>query len=235
MAFSISGIGSMLIGWLLNPLIWLLIIFVLVVIIWGFLLIRKKRKLIYECLELVDYGGAVGKAGKFGFNIIPCGWFGKKKFLGGLWDSGEEQMETKDKDIIYEFSTEDFQEINGKRGVVCYRDPINQNILVPVSKAQVVNKELLAEIAPAEFRDVALSIIEDADKETSDWKEKLMQFIMWGLVVIFSLVAIIVVAQMVKHGQEEASKLIISAGETCLKNAKEVCSEIMAAAASNVP
>lgn len=228
MAFNIAGIGGQLVSWLLNPLIWLVIIFVLVGITWGFLIIRRKRKLIYQCIELVDYGTS-----KHGFNVIKCGWFGKKKWLRGLWDTGEEQMETQDKDIIYEFSTEDFQEINGKRGVICFRDPVNQNILVPISKTEVTNKELLAEIAPAEFRDVALSIIEDADKETSDWKEKLVQFVMWGLVVVFSLVSIIVIAQMVKNGQQEASNLIVEAGKTCLQNAKEVCSQI--AAGSTAP
>lgn len=228
MAFDIGGAGGLLIGWLLNPLIWLVIIFLVLGFTWGVLIIRRRRKMLYQALELVDYG----KGGKYGFNVVPCGWVGKKKALRGLWDGGEEQMETKDGDIIYEFSTEDFQEINGKRGVVCFRDPVNQNILVPISRVQVINKELLAEIAPAEYRDVALGIIEDADKETADWKEKLIQFVMWGLVVVFSLVSIIVVAQMVKNGQTEASKLILEAGQTCLTNAREICSQIGAASSA---
>jgi|TARA_Y100000310_G_C20577524_1_gene761189 hypothetical protein len=224
----IGEVGGMLLGWLLNPLIWLLIIGLVFGATFGILLIRKKRKLIYECIELVDYGSS-----KFGFNSIKCGYFGKKKILRGLWDSGEEQLETKDGEVIYDFSTEDFQEVNGKRGVIAFRDPINQNILVPISKTTVKNKELLAEIAPAEFRDVALDIIRDADVETKDWKEKIIQFVMWGIVVIFSLVSIIVIAQMVKNGQTEASKLILEAGKTCLENAREVCSEI--AASSGAP
>ena len=119
MAADLGGVGGMLLQWLLNPLIWLVIIFLIVAVTFGFLAIRKRRKLIYQCLELVDYGN-----GKHGFNMIKCGWFGKKKMLGGLWDRGEEQMETQDKDVIYEFSTEDFQEINGKRGIICFRDPV---------------------------------------------------------------------------------------------------------------
>lgn len=232
MAFDVANIGGLIIGWLLNPLIWILIVFFVVAFTWGILLIRRRRKLIYNCAEIVTYSE---DGEKFGINIIKCGWFGKKKWLKGLWDTGEEQIETKDKDIVYEFSTEDFQEINGKRGVVCYRDPINQNILVPISKATIVNKEFLGAIAPADFRDVALSIIEDADRETADWKDKIIQFVMWGLVVVFSLVSIIVVAQMVKNGQTEASKLIVEAGQTCLQNAKEVCSQIATSAASNAP
>lgn len=230
MAFNFGDIGGLITSWILNPLIWLVIIFVFVGFIWGFLLIRKKRKLIYECLELVNHGSE-----KFSFNLMKCGWFGKKKFLKGIWDYGEEQMETKDKDIIYDFSTEDFQEINGKRGVICFRDPINQNILVPINKCKVINDELLAEIAPANFRDVALGIIQDVDRETADWKEKLIQWIILGGIIIFALVAIIVITQMVKNGQKEAANLIVQAGETCLKNAKEVCQNLATSAASTAP
>jgi len=235
--FSLGGAGSMLIGWLLNPLIWIVIVGVLVAVTFGFLALRKKRKLIYDCIEIVNYGSE-----KAGYNVIKCGYFGRKKMLKGLWDSGEERLETKDGDVIYEFSTEDFQEVNGKRGVIAYRDPVNQNILVPISKSKVIAyrddkkitaAELLGEIAPAEFRDVALDIIKDADKETSDWKERMIQFVMWGLIIVFSLVSIIVIAQMVKHGQTEANDLILEAGKTCLEGAKQVCSEI--AAGSGAP
>jgi len=230
MALDLGGIGGLLQSWIINPLLWLVIIFVFVGATWGFLLIRRKRKLIYECLEIVNHGSR-----KFSFNLLKCGWFGKKKFLRNLWDSGEEQMETKDGEIVYDFSTEDFQEINGKRGVICFRDPINQNILVPIGKCTVVNEELLAEIAPANFRDVAMDIIKDASKETSDWKERIIQYLIIGGVIIFALVSIIVIAQMVKKGQTEAADLIIQAGETCLKNAKDICSQIANPAAAGVP
>lgn len=235
-----DGAGSLLISWVLNPLIWLVIIIVVLILTFGMLKIRKRRKLLYNCIEVVDYGKTdLGDdeddivLGKCGFNNIKCGWFGKKKLLNGLWDYGNEQLETKDGDIIEKFSTEHFQEIDGKRGIVVYRDPVNQNILVPIKKMGVFNKHLLAEIAPAEYRDTAVRIIEDADKETSDWKEKLMQFVAWGLVVIFSLISIIVITQMVKNGQTEASELILEAGRTCLENAKDVCSQF--AQASNAP
>lgn len=239
MAFDIAGIGGLVAGWFINPLIWLLIVGVLVFFTIGVLVIRKRRKLIYECLEVVDYND-----GKYGFNLMKCGYFGKKKMFRRLWDSGEEQMETKDGEVIYYFSTEDFQEINGKRGVVCFRDPVNQNILVPISKIKVIARrngkeisaaELLAEIAPAEFREVAVDIIKDVDRETKDWKERIIQFVLWGLVVVFSLVSIIVIAQMVKNGQDKAANLILEAGKTCLSNCKEICTEIANPSAAGVP
>ena len=230
MAIDFSGASGLLLDWLLSPVIWLVIIFVVLICTFGFLKIRKRRKLTYPCLELVNLG-----YGKSGFNTFRCGWFGSTKWLRGLWDFGEEQMETQDGDIIHDFSTEDFQEINGKRGVVCYRDPINPNVLVPVNQVEMKNGELLAEIAPANFRDVALGIIKDADKETADYTEKIIQWVIFGTIIIFALVSVIVITQMVKQGQAEASNLILQAGETCLSAAKEVCSQIANSASGNAP
>jgi len=220
MAFDLSSIGSSISGWIISPLIWIMILFVFITLTFGIMIIRKRRKLIYTCIEIVDHG-----TGKVNFNELRCGWFGKKKFLG-VWDYGEEQLETKTGEIIYDFSTEDFHEFNGKRCVFAFRDPINQNILVPISKVLIKNRELLNEIAPANFRDVAIEIIRDVKQETSDWKEKMIQYVIFGVVIIFALVSIILIVQMVKSGQDKASKLILDAGDLCLQSAKSVCSEI---------
>lgn len=225
-----SPITSLIFDWLLSPFIWFALVLVFLIGTFGILWIRRRRKLIYELLELVDYGN-----GKSGFNLIKGGYFGKNKILRGWFDYGEDQMETIDGEPILNFSTEDFQEINGKRGVVVARDPVNQEILVPISKVRIKNQELLAEIAPAEYRDAALEIIKDADRETSDYTKQIIQWILIGATIIFALVSIIVIAQMVKNGQKEAANLIVQAGDTCLKNAKEVCSNLMTAAKSSAP
>jgi len=216
-----SSASGLLLSWLLSPVVWLVIIFLMIGCTFGVLKIRKRRKLIYPLLEIVDIGG-----GKSGFNLFKCGWFGKRKHFKGLWDSGEERMESRDGEVIHDFSSEDYQEINGKRGVVVFRDPVNSGVLVPINKANCINAELLTEIAPANFRDVALDIIKDADKETADYTEKLIQWLIFGTIIIFAMVSVIVITQMVKSGQKEASDLIIKAGEICLSNAREVCSQI---------
>lgn len=217
----ISPVTSLLMDWLLSPLLWFVLIFAFIAATFGFLWIRKRRKLIYDVLEVVLYKGQ-----KAGFNLLKAGWFGKKKALKRWWDYGEEQVETRDGEKILNFSTEDFQEINGKRGIVVMRDPVNPDVLVPISSVSVSNGHLLAEIAPAEYRDAALDIINDADKETKDWTKQLVQWVLLGMLIVASLVSIIVIAQMVKNGQEEASKLILEAGKTCLDNAKEICQTI---------
>lgn len=226
----ISGATQLLFDWLLSPFIWFALIFVFIAATFGFLWIRKKRKLIYEILEVVDYD-----YGKTGFNLIKGGWFGKKKALKSWYDYGEEQIETQDGDVVLNFSTEDFQEINGKRGIVVARDPVNPDVLAPINKVGIKGKEMLAEIAPAEYRDAALRIIDQADRETSDWTKQVVQWVLIGGTIIFALVAIIVIAQMVKHGQTEAANLIVEAGETCLKNAKEVCQQIATSTAGGSP
>lgn len=217
----LSGTTGMIFDWLLSPFIWFALIFVFIAGTFGLLWVRKKRKLIYDILELVYYDN-----GKAGFNLMRGGWFGKKKALRGGVDYGEEQVETQDGEVILNFSTEDFQEINGKRGIVCVRDPVNPDILAPINKVNIKGSEMLAEIAPAEYRDAALRIIDEADRETTDWTKQVIQWVLLAGTVIFALVSIIVIAQMVKHGQTEAADLIVEAGETCLKNAKEVCQSL---------
>ena len=105
-------------------------------------------------------------------------------------------------------------------------------MLFPISKLKVHNKELLADIPPADFIDTAIDIIKDATKETSDFRDKLLQFAGWALVVVFSLIAIIFVVRMVQQGQKDASDLIVKAGEVCLTNAKEVCTQVCSAVKS---
>jgi hypothetical protein len=225
-----SATTQLLFDWLLSPFIWFALIFVFIAATFGFLWIRKKRKLVYEIIEIVDYD-----YGKTGFNLIKGGWFGKKKALKNWFDYGDERIETQDGDIIQDFSTEDFQEINGKRGIIVARDPVNPEILVPISKVRINGKEMLNEIAPAEYRDAALRIIDEADRETSDWTKQVVQWVLIGGTIIFALVSIIIIAQMVKHGQQEASDLIVEAGKTCLENAKEVCQSLASSKAGGSP
>lgn len=228
MAFNLAGAGSMILPWLLTPFFWGLLIFIFLAGTLGILWFRKKKRLQFECLEIVDLKSRAG------FNIIKCGYFGKKLYFKGLWWSGEEVLCTATGEIIHNFSTEDFQEINGVRGVVCYRDPIRQNVLVPISKVGVKGKEMLAEIAPADYTEVAVDIIKDAAAETSDWKDKLIQFGAWALIVIFSLIAIIVITQMVKGGQKEAADLILLAGEKGSATCREIWTQAITTV-SNAP
>lgn len=224
---AISGGASLVLQWLFSPLIWVVIVFAILATVIGSLWIRRRRKFVYQCMEVVDYS-----SGKTGFNLMPAGWFGKKKAFRGWYDYGDEQLETVDGDLINDFSTEDFQEINGKRAIVCARSPTNANVLVPISKVSIKGKSMLMEIAPADYQDTAARIIDDADRETADRVAQIVQWVLIGGTIIFALVAIIIIAQMVKQGQREAANLIVEAGKTCLENAKEVCRTLATTAPS---
>jgi hypothetical protein len=220
MAFDVNTIVGVILKYILNPLLWLVIIVFIIGFIFIFLKIKRKRAMKYPALEIVDLGN-----GKMGLNFLKCGWIGTKLYLKGYWWKGREVMRTDAMEEILLFSEEDFQEVNGKRGVVFYRDPITRT-LVPINKMHVKNKELVAAIPAGDYVDNAISIVKEAEKETSD---RLQQMIMWavfGGIIIFALVSIIVITQMVKNGQDKAAALIVESGKTCLENAKMVCSEI---------
>lgn len=223
----LSQTTALLKAWVINPALWLVLILVFALGVFVILYIRKKRQLKFPTIELVDLG-----SGKVAMNVIKSGFYGRKLYLNGLWWGGEEVLRTGTGEIIESFSTEDFQEVDGVRGVVCYRDPLNQNILVPINKAKFNNKELVADIAPASYRDVAVDIFNETVKETSDFKEKIIQFLGWALVVIFSLIAIIVIVQMVKNGQSESKDLLLQAGAKGAEACKNICSDALNIVAS---
>jgi len=214
--------------YIVNPLIWLIIILFVVGGSFGILWFRRRRKYVYSVAEIVDLG-----RGKGAINCdLKAGYFGKKSYLKGLWWSGEEVLKTTLGDIITDFSTEDFQEVNGERGVVCFRDPLRRNVLVPISQFKVDGKEFVANIAPSDYTDTAIDIVKDAVAETSDWRDKLVQFAGWALLVVFSLVAIIVITQMVKQGQDKSAELLLQAGTEGAKACTNICTDAIRQALS---
>lgn len=216
-----SSIMGLLYSWIVNPLIWLLIIGFFFLATIGALMVRRKRKLVYPAAEIVDLGD-----GKTGINLLRAGWFGKTTYLFGLWDVGEQVMKIKNGDIIHKFSTEDFQEVNGERGVIFFRHPQQQKILIPITNLEIKNGQVIAELPRIDIVNAAIDIINDTTKETSDWKNKILEMLVIGGIIVFALVAIIVIAQMVKNGQDKAADLIVKAGQVCTDNCKTICSDI---------
>lgn len=225
----LSGATQYLMAVVINPMIWFLIIFGVFAALVLILFLRKKRRLIYNVVEVVNLGG-----GKTNFNTdMKAGYFGKTTYLKGLWWSGEEILRTNLGDRIEYFSTKDFQEVDGKRGIVCYRDPIRRNVLFPISHLRLENEELIAAVAPADYTDVAVDIVKDSVKETTDWKDKMIQFGSWALVVIASLISIIVITQMVKSGQDKSAELLLNAGREGAEACKAICQQAVSVVANN--
>ena len=225
-----SAITGVLLDWMLSPLIWIAIVVVVGILGMGVLYIRKKRKMYKDFIEVVDYG-----SGKAGFNTMKGGYVGKKKAIFGLLDYGDEHLESEYGDIIFNFTDADYQEINGKRGILVARDPNNHKLLVPLSKVHIVNKEIFLDIPPGEYVDAVKELIGDVENETKDRMKEIAQWIIFGGIIIFAILSIIFVTQMISQSQEKASNLIMEAGKTCLENAKQICQEIATTKGGNSP
>lgn len=217
-----SGFTSGMFSMLSSLLFWLVLAVLFVVVVFGFLVIRKNRKLINPVFEITSLGrGKIGiKTGK----KMRGGWFKQNTALLGLWDYGQEEIfRLKDNRIVLNISSEDFHEINGKMGVLVQRSPEDPRIVVPINKAKLENGELLTKIAPADYRGTVVDIIKKAEKETSDKLDKIMQYAFWGGIILFSFISIILITQMVKNGQTEAKDLILEAGRMNAEQIKSLC------------
>ena len=219
-------------------LFWLVMAILLVVVLFGFLMIRKNRKLINPVFEITSLGR--GKIGIRTGKKMRGGWFKHNSTFFGLWDYGQEEVyRLKDGRTVLNISSEDFHEINGKMGIIAMRSPEDPRILVPINRAKVENGELLTKIAPADYRGVVVDIIKKAEKETQDKLDKIMQYTFWGGIIIFSFIAIILITQMVKNGQTEAKDLILQAGQINAEQLKTICQGVQhigeAVASSTAP
>jgi len=222
MALDTTGFTSGMFGLLTSGLFWLVIIAVFVAVVFGFLLIRKNRKLSNPVYEITSLGR--GKVGIRSGRKMRGGWFKKNVTFFGLWDYGyEEVFRLKDGRVVLNISSEDFHEINGKMGVLVMRSPEDPRICVPVYRVKCENGELLTKIAPADYRGTVVDIIRKAEAETKDKLDKIMQYAFWGGIILFSFISIILITQMVKNGQTEAKDLILEAGRMGSDQLKTIC------------
>jgi len=127
----LSGIGTGAFKMLSSFLFWGIALLILLVLIVGGLMVRKKRKLKFPAVEITDLG-----AGKVGLRSTKAGWFKTKTFLFGMWDyGGEDVMKLKDGRKVQDVSSEDFHDINGTRGLLIVRKPDDPQVLLPIGKA----------------------------------------------------------------------------------------------------
>jgi hypothetical protein len=208
-----AGAGSVILKLMTSFLFWFVLAGVLGIVSIGALWIRKKRKLKFNTIILSDLG-----EGKMGVENTKAGWFKSRTTFFGLWDYGrEEYLKIKDGRKIQAGSSEDYHDVNGRRGLIVYRKSDDNLILVPISKMKVINEQLLLKVAPADFRDASVDIVRQAERETRGKMDQIIQWILLGGIIIFALVSIILITQMVQRGQAEAKDLILQAGECKIK------------------
>ena len=191
---SLGGLGSSLLGWATSLLFWAIIAVIIFVTFIGILKIRQWRRFVFPCVEVTGLG-----QGKIMLTSTKAGWFKSKRMFFGLIDySGEQEFITKDKRKIQSASSIDYHDINGKRGIIVKRKDDDPEILVPLTQFQITNPKLLATIAPADFRDASVNILEKYEKETMTWWQQNGGMIVLAGVIIFALIALIIVFNFAK-------------------------------------
>lgn len=203
---SLTGVFS---GWLSSGLFWLVIGVLLTCGVLVLLYINKRRRLKWVMLEIISYGN-----GKIGINSLTCGIFKKKTTIFGLWDYGNENVvKCSDGRIVLEATTDDLQDIFGKKGFLVRRKDDDPKILVPINRVSWKGESALLEIAPADFRDASVNIVDTATKETQTWADKYLPYILLGGMVIFFIVGFILASQFFNRTVDKAGEILIKVAQ----------------------
>lgn len=190
----LGSIGGGMLSLATSFFFWIAVIFFMVLVGFAALKIRQNKRYEFTALEIISLG-----QGKVRINKSKCGWFRSQKRLFGLLDyAGEEELLLKPRFLqkprrIYYASSEDYHDIFGKRGIICKRKGDDPQILVPLDSFEVSNNQILAQIAPADYRDAALKIYEDKKRETLTWWDENKTIILAMSIFVFGLVALIIV------------------------------------------
>jgi len=195
MGFNLGGIGGAIGSWGSSMLFWSIIAFAFVIIAVGFLYVKKQFSYKFPVCEVVGIG-----EGKVMLEYSKAGWFKKKSFFFGLIQAGgEQEMRVKRGGRkVQQVSSMDYHEINGKRGLIVKRKDDDPEVLVPLSKFEVANEKLLSEIAPADYRDAAIDILDEKRKETLTWWDENKSTLLLAGVIIFALISLIIIFNFAK-------------------------------------
>jgi len=195
MGFSLGGMGGAIVAWGSSMLFWAIIAFVFVLVAVGFLYIKKQFSYKFPVCEVVGVGD-----GKVMLEYSKAGWFKKKSlFFGLIQTGGEQEMCVKRGGRkVQQVSSMDYHDINGKRGLIVKRKDDDPEVLVPLSRFEVKNERLLSEIAPADYRDAAIDILDEKRKETLTWWDENKSTLLLAGVIIFSLISLIIIFNFAK-------------------------------------
>ena len=198
-----TGLNSGIWSILTSSLFWIAVVIIAVIFLYCVLRMRIKRKLKFPVIILTDLG-----KGKIGYQTTVGGWF-KNKWILNIYNYGtEDEFICKDKSKIFKVDTKAYHDINGSRGLVCYRKSDDPRILIPVSRMVVDNDELLMEIAPADYREVSIDIVKKDTAETLSTLDKYLPYIAFGFLGIILMVCIIIIVQYNKHALSEARTMV---------------------------
>lgn len=191
-----------------------LIIGIFIAIIIGLWWKRKKRFKI-PVVIFTEIGN-----GKFAMNEDKAGWFAKDKIFFGLWEKGsDEELMTKQGEVIYGSTPEDYHEFNFIRTLFVTPSLDDPRILFPISKAHLSNdaKQLLMDLPSLEIREAAVDAFKKTAKEMKDMREQIVQWILVGLFFIVAFLVILFITQYGKHMVDKASDVLTQVGNQLIE------------------
>jgi hypothetical protein len=190
-----GGMSSMVFGWFTSIAFWVVVAVILFAVLFLTLKVKQNMKFQYPCLEITSLG-----KGKVSMVKTKAGWFKKHKIFFGLIDGhGEFELICKaDKRKIFNASSEDYHEIDGKRGLIVKRKDDDPEILVPINDVEIKGLKMINEIAPADYRDAAVDILERKQREITTWWDKNQQMVISTIVYIFGIIALVLIFNFAK-------------------------------------
>lgn len=213
-----SGFGSIatnLVHTITSAFFWFfVIVLVAFCIILGILFTRRAGKYAWQVFIYRDYGN-----GKAGFNTTRAGKFRRKKMFFNLIERGGEfAIECKDGCEIQDASDNDMHFINGKLGYVVYQKADDKRIYLPISKLNLDDaskKQILMQIAPADFRGSSKNIKTKNEQEMMQGIERWLPLIEIIAMGLFIFLSIIFIMQYANHAVDKAGELVMQAKMAC--------------------
>ncbi len=211
--FNLFGVFGGVTNWISNIWIVFLIIVALVLLFILLLLWNRHNKLMFPAWEIISFGN-----GKIGLNKLKVGRFSKKRVFFKLIElPADKDFYTSDHRPVQCASTEDCQKevkldnslhiIDGKQGFLLKRKDGDPKILAPIDKVEIDNYDLIASIAPGDYRDTGSRLYKEAKNEMRGNWEKVAPLVIGGVIFILCFVALIISIQSSSTQLEESRKL----------------------------
>jgi hypothetical protein len=189
---------------------WMLMVgaIVLVFVILFFILtVKRNKKFAFPCYQHVSCSN-----GKDDMYPTKAGWFRKRTMMGRRIElGGEYEMITQQGTKIYNVASSDYHFVNGNKCLHVQRDEDDPEILVPIADIRIDEKshKMLNSIAPADYRDVSVQILERKQKETDSWWDKNKAMIVNIIMMVVFIIALIVVTQWIKGETTDTREMLV--------------------------
>ena len=120
-------------------------------------------------------------------------------------------MVTKEWHKIYNFSSDDYHFVDGKKCIHVQRDSDDPEVLVPIKYYTMDNqsKKMISTIAPADYRDVGCQILERKQEELNNWWDKNGAMVINAICIIVCLIMVIVTTQYASQQFDKAQQVLL--------------------------